>query len=123
MQYVMHLYYPTDFIAKHLCNPVNITLLILDSDIYISWDIEFFNLLGCSFLVTLWNCSTPGTSPCSCTVHASNQHVRRLSLNKCLEKSYSYHNGTIIDIKWENCIEGDQGCSTNIYIPELTETG
>lgn len=106
------------------CRPENITLLVVENTIYMSWDIQYFNMLGCPFLVTVWNCFLPD-APFTCTVRASHQHIRRLSLNQCLERGYSYHDGTVIDIKWDNdeCVEGDNGCSYDIYIPKVTETG
>ena len=107
-----------------MCCPKNITTLVVDNEIYLSWDIKYFNTSGCPFLVTVWNCSSPDTPFLTCNLTASHQHVRRHSLNKCLGRSYSYHHGIVIDIKWNNkkCHK-DNGCSYDIYIPKLTETG
>lgn len=115
-----------DFLdGVEICDPENITTLVVDNEIYLSWDIKYFNTMGCSFLVTVWNCSSPDTPFLTCNLTASHQHVRRHPLNECLRKSYFYHHGIVIDIKWNNeeCVEGDNGCSYDIYIPELAETG
>lgn len=110
------------------CNPVDITLLVLDNDIFMSWDTEFYNTsAGCSFLVSVWNCSQPDTR-FNCIVPESNQHVRGLSLSwyGCLPNGRLNHNDTIIIyIKWNNsdCNENETECSTLFYIPELTDTG
>ena len=108
-----------------ICGPENIIILAVDNNIYMSWDIKNFNPMGCPFLVTVWNCSLPDTPSLTCKLNASHQHVRRHPLNQCLGRSYSYHHGTVIDIKWDNdeCVEGDNGCSYDIYMPKLTETG
>lgn len=111
------------------CDPKNYTLFVLDNKIYISWDIANYTS-GCSFLVTVWNCSQPDTR-LSCTVPDPNQsYVRNLSLNECLKTNHLHYNDTIIDIKWDDsscptaCNKRDNGCSTPFYIPnELTDTG
>lgn len=115
---------PDSFVAVKECDPENITLNVSDSEIYISWDIRYFDILDCSFLVTVWNCSHPDAPSFNCTVNASNQHVRRMALNNCLQQNYSYHSGTIIDIKWDapECVN-DNGCSIDFYMPELVSTG
>lgn len=107
------------------CQPTNITIRVLDKELYISWDIQHFTVFGCSFFLTVRNCSQPENSSLNCHYHAPNHHVKRLPLTKCLKKDYPYRNGTIIDIKWDNadCVERDITCSTEFYIPELNETG
>lgn len=113
---------PDFMIGIEKCNPKNITLLVWGNEIYIAWDIANYTS-GCSFLVTVWNCSQPDTR-LSCTVPDPNQsYVSRLSLNKCLQTNHLYYNDTIVDIKWDhsNCTEEDNGCSTPIYI--LSDTG
>ena len=116
---------PDFLVGVEICRPENITKLVVDNKMYLSWDIKYFNTMGCPFLVTVWNCSLPDTPFLTCNLTASHQHVRRQSLNECLGRSYSYHEAMVIDIKWNNeeCVEGDNGCSYDIYIPELTETG
>lgn len=115
---------PDSFVAVEECDPENITLDVLDTEIYISWDIKYYDILDCSFLVTVWNCSHSDTPSFNCTVNASNQRVTRMELNNCLQQSYSYHSGTIIDIKWHDpqCVN-DNGCSKDFYMPELFSTG
>lgn len=125
----MHFYLLTDntsdsLVRIKICDPVDITLFVLDDDTYISWYIANY-ASGCSFLVTVWNCSQPDT-PLNCTVPDPNQpYVRRLSLNHCLETNHLYYNDTVVDIKWDNnsCVVGDNDCSTPSYIPKPTETG
>lgn len=118
-------YVPTDipdFLVgiDEYCNPVNMTLLVLDNETYISWDTSTSN---CSFLVAMWNCLQyrNGNTPSTCNVNESNW----LPLSQCFPEGYLFTNGTIINIKWDNkqCREDDSNCASYFYIPELTETG